>query len=336
MREWDSPEEALACLQAYSSSAAVGAALELGLPWLLEAAPLDHAVIAAALGVPQVRCRWWLETLVRLGLLERAASGYALTPGARRGVLGSYSRESWAFLAREERERFPEVLDWTGRLTAPPGSPGRPPSGYFAQITADPERARAFTRMLYDLHRPLAERLAAALDLTGCRRLVDLGGGSGVMSLALVRRYPGLTSMVVDIENVCAEGRAIAAEQGLGERVSFRGGDFRSAPLPEGCDAVLECDVGVYEEGLFSAVRAALPPGGRFAVADLLPEAEDDFPEGLLHWGFTGALARDDPGEPGQGRMTWVRLRGMLAAAGFRLGSETGLPDGFRLLEVHA
>lgn len=36
------------------------------------------------------------------------------------------------------------------------------------------------------------------------RRLMDLSGGSGVVSQALLQRHPELTAAVVDIANVCA------------------------------------------------------------------------------------------------------------------------------------
>ena len=333
MPELESPEDVLERLWAFSSAAALGAALELGLPWLLEKGSRDAAGIAAALGIPPGRCRWWLQVLVRLGVLAGVAEGYALTAGARRAILGSYLPESWAFLAREERERLPMVLDLARRLTLPAGSaevPAGPPD-YVSRMAADPERARAFTRMLYDLHGPLAASVAEAADLAGCRRLLDLGGGSGVVSLALLRRHPDLKVVVVDIAAVCAEGRRIARENALDERITFLEGDLLGGGLPRGFDAVLECDVGVYHPGLFAEVRAALTAGGRFFVADLLAESEEELPERVLHWGFTASLAAPE------GRLlTWDRLAEMLRSAGFGVAADTALIQGFRLLVAEA
>lgn len=55
------------------------------------------------------------------------------------------------------------------------------------------------------------------LDMTGVNRLLDLGGGSGVVSLALLRQHPHLTSTAVGIEDVCIAGREIAQENSLSE-----------------------------------------------------------------------------------------------------------------------
>ncbi len=331
MAAFETPDDVLDCLWGYSSSAALGAALELGLPWLVAEHPLDAAGISAALGIPLRRCLWWLAVLERSGLLEQGSGGYRPTPGARRAILGTYRPESWAFLAREERERFPAVLDLAHRLTQPPGAAGLPgPAPDYVQLmAADPERARAFTRMLYDLHGPLARCLAGALDLGGAQRLLDLGGGSGVVSLALLRQNPGLEVVVVDITTVCAEGRRIAHDESLDDRITFLEGDLLAGGLPRGFDAVLECDVGVYHPDLFSAVRESLGAEGRFFVADLLPEAEDDLPERVLHWGFTASISAPD-----RPPMTWPRLAEMLQAAGLRPEPPTPLIEGLRLLEA--
>ena len=50
-------------LDAYVTSAALGAAMESGLFWLLKEQPLDVAGVARALGIPINRCRYWLQIL---------------------------------------------------------------------------------------------------------------------------------------------------------------------------------------------------------------------------------------------------------------------------------
>lgn len=332
MERFASPQDVLEWLQVYSASAALGAALELGLPWLLAAGPLDAAGVARTLGIPIGRCRWWLQMLEHIGLLERLPGGYAPSAGARRAILGSYSRESWALLAAEERERFPTVVDLARRLALPESAPAPPPGGlegYVQKMVEDPGRARAFTRMLYELHLPLADALAGVLDMTGVRRMLDLGGGSGVMSLALLRRHPGLTSVVVDIDNVCAAGRQIAVENQLADRMTYLAADLVDGGLPGEFDLALECDVGVYTKPLFTKVRGALNPGGRFVIVDQLAETEDQVPRRMLHWEFTASIAR-----PSVAVMTVARLKALLTECGFTVTSQATLPEGFELIDA--
>ena len=56
--------------------------------------------------------------------------------------------------------------------------------------------------------------------MRGVNRLLDLGGGSGVVSLALLCKRAELTAVVVDAASVCQVGRAIASENQL-ERMLF-------------------------------------------------------------------------------------------------------------------
>ena len=126
----------------------------------------------------------------------------------------AYSRDTWAFLAREARERFPAVRDLAVQISesgTPWEAQGLTPPDYVTLLLEQPGRAAQFTRMLHEIHLPLADQLAESLPMDGVERLLDVGGGSGVMSLALLRRHPRLQAVVLDIENVCAVGREIAA-----------------------------------------------------------------------------------------------------------------------------
>jgi len=67
------------------------------------------------------------------------------------------------------------------------GRAGRQRS-YVERMVEDAARARRFTRMLYEIHEPMAVALAGQLDLRGVGRLMDLGGGSGVVAMDLLRQ----------------------------------------------------------------------------------------------------------------------------------------------------
>jgi hypothetical protein len=57
------------------------------------------------------------------------------------------------------------------------------------------------------------------VDIPG-PQTVFLGGGSGVVSFALLRRHHDLTAVVMDVENVCQTGREIASENKLEKRIT--------------------------------------------------------------------------------------------------------------------
>ena len=223
---------------------------------------------------------------------------------------------------------------------------GRTPPDYFRLLVEQPERARGFTWMLYELHLPLAERLADHLDLSGLVRMMDLGGGSGVLSLALLRRHPHLTAVVVDIPTVCEAARRLVHElvretgdriarhaagdsvsaQAIPELIAYHPADFLHAPLPGGFDLILECDVGEYGQPLLQKVRTALNPNGRLVVLDQFAPEEGVAPwqPPYPQWAFLGSL--EDP--TSRGRPTATEILSRLEEAGFGELSCEPLPAG--------
>ncbi len=313
-------------LESYTAWSALGTALELGLFWRLAEQSQTAADVAQALDIPFNRCRYWLELLLNLGLLERDNKAYALSATAQTAILDAYSQESWVYLARAERRASPVVRDLALHIHEPASiwaAQGLTPSDWFAEIEASPQYARQFTRTLYELHIPLADDLAKALDMTGVRRLMDLGGGSGVVSLALLRRYPDLVSVVIDIKNVCVAGREIAAEHPEGNRITYHVADFLHDELPGGFDLVLNCDAGDYSDNLFRRLQAVLNPGGRLVIVDQFALEKGVAPASRLHWSFLASLARPD-----FSFLTAAEVKTRLTQVGFQILSERNLPQG--------
>lgn len=325
--------DVLDLLGSHIASAALAAALELRLFWMLEEQPQTVDGVAQAIGIPSNRCLHWLELLTEMGLLQRRSGAYSPSSKARTAILEVYSPETWELLAQEARERYPAGTDLalhirqSGSVWAAQGM--RAPD-YVAQMMESLARARRFTRMLYEIPRPLAEELAGALDMTGVQRLMDLGGGSGVVSLALLRRHPDLTAVVVDIANVCTAGREIAADTPVAGRITYHAADFLCDELPSGFDMVLECDVGIYSEALFRKLRAALNPHGRLVIVDKLARPGLALSLPCLSHAFQASLENPDFTIP-----TVAELQADLVRAGFQPVSEEVLPGGEVVLQAH-
>ena len=312
-------------MDGYVASAAVGAAMEHGLFWLLAQEPRDASDVAGTLGIPEDRCRQWLNLITELGLLDRVSGGYMASASTRTAILDAYSQDTWAFLAREARERFPAVRDLAlqlGESGSPWEAQGLTPPDYFTLLLEQPGRAGEFTRMLYEIHVPLADELAVSLPMDGVASLLDVGGGSGVMSLALLRRYPGLHAVVLDIANVCATGREIAEENSLEGRIEYQACDFVVEELPSGFDMILYCDVGHYDETLLRKLHATLNPGGLLVIVDKFGTERGLPHPSRAHWGLLSALS----GSAQKERFA-EDVQAMLRAVGFGQPSAAELPD---------
>ena len=305
-------------LAASTVSAALGTAFETGLLWQLAETPLDAAGVAQAFAIPLKRCAYWLQCLHALGILKMTPGGYAPSAMAHKVILNTYSQESWAHLAADARERSAGVHNLAQYIREPDSvwkAQGlAQPRDYVDKMRASPERAREFTRMLYEIHQNLGNELAELLDMAGVQRLMDLGGGSGVVSMALLRKYPGLTATVVDIENVCAAGREIAEENSLADRITYQPLDFSREELPGGFDMILFCDVLPGDETLYRKIWRALQPGGRVVVVFHLSPAENLAPTQRLEWTFLDSLE-----DPAFSIPTSAQLRAQLAQASFHV-----------------
>jgi SAM-dependent methyltransferase len=197
------------------------------------------------------------------------------------------------------------------------------PKDYVQKMRASYPRAREFTRMLYELHQNLGNELAALLDLANVHRLLDVGGGSGVVSFALMRKHPGLTATVIDIENVCIAGREIAAENALADRIEYLPADVDRDDFPGDFGLVMLRDVPFLREDLYRRLWKSLNPGGRLVIVFHFSPAENVAHPRQLVWSFLDSLEDPDFGYP-----TIAQTQAQLAQAGFHpLPEEHTLPD---------
>ena len=187
----------------------------------------------------------------------------------------------------------------------------------------DPSYSARFTRKLYEIHIPLAEQLTNMLDLRGVKTLLDLGGGSGVVSFALLRKQRELTSVVVDVASVCQTGREIASENGLDKRIAYLAADILHDDLPTGFDMVMLCDVGLFSELFFHRIHAVLNQKGRLIIVDKFAPGKTIAPPSRLGSAFLNSLA-----SPAQSIdfTTKESVQPRLEQAGFRDFSITTVP----------
>jgi hypothetical protein len=98
-----------------------------------------------------------------------------------------------------------------------------------------------------------ADALRDAVDLSGCKTMVDAGGGSGLYSIALCQKYPELHSTILDVKDALTVAEEMIANQPEKSRITLREGDFIKDPLGKNVDVVLLSDV-VYEESIVRMV----------------------------------------------------------------------------------
>jgi cyclopropane fatty-acyl-phospholipid synthase-like methyltransferase len=252
---------------------------------------LRVTTIGRQLGVHPRYLACFLDALVSLGLLQKNSDSYSNTPLAERHFVRErsvYWTRQFSTECTEDYEDFSlmeEVLRsgkdfWTIAK--------KKRESYTEAMKKDPNRARDFTHMLYYYHREEATQLARKLDLSGFRAVLDVGGGSGVMSMALVKKFKQLRACVLDIEPVCRTARQIIRKEGLSRRVKTQPGDMRRK-LPSGHDVVMFCDIGHISEDLLQRAFVSLPARGMVLLVDSFQSEDRAEPLGKLLHQFIGS-----------------------------------------------
>lgn len=233
--------------------------------------PRSLAQIAAGLGLEARPLRLFLNACVALGLLQLGDEGYSNSPVSQAFLV----RGSPAFMGNAVLYSD-HLYDTWGKLEQGlrRGEPVLPAQSY---LGVDPERTRAFVHGMHDRASGLARSLVGLVDLTGRRRMLDVGGGPGTYSLLFARQYPTLRSVVLELEAVARIGREMAAASDARDRVEFVTGDYHSSDFPAECDVVLMSGMFHRESGqacrrLIRKAAECLTAGGLLVVSDVFTD----------------------------------------------------------------
>ncbi len=133
--------------------------------------------------------------------------------------------------------------------------------------------ARHFTLALAGRARNVAPILAENIPLSDARVLVDVAGGSGIYSIALLQKNPHLRAIVLDRPEVLKVAQEMASSQGVVDRLSVVAGDMFRDPIPR-ADVILLSNVlhdwDVPEcKTLIARSAAALNRSGRLLIHDV-------------------------------------------------------------------
>ena len=312
-KDW-TPEELFQVNAQTWTACAIQAAVKLDLFTALDSSEtpgLTEAELARKLGLNPRALGMLATAMTSLGFLDRDGDRLSLTNTSHR-YLSAKSDDYYGFAILHSAHILPA---WT-RLADSVKS-GTHSSDRCTQNTGEDEAQReAFLMGMFNIARRQADRVAAAFDLTGRRRLLDLGGGPGTYALYFCRHYPELTATVFDQPTTEKFARSVAKKYELTDRVDFVGGDFLSDDIPQGFDVAWLSQI-LHGENPADAARlvargaVALNPGGILAVQEFIIDDDRKGPVQPSLFALN-MLVQTDGGQA----YTEGEIRSMLADAG--------------------
>lgn len=244
-------------------------ATKVGVFDALADSPLGAVSIAERCAIDAHAAEKLLNLLVGMRYLRRSRDGaYRLTSLSRRWLLETGGRSvrdmvlmkflEWEWIeGLEVYVRTGEPLDVHGGMST--------------------EDWRLYQRGMRAQSGLLGRWLARRLPMPpNARRMLDIGGSHGYLSVELCRRHPELQSVVLDLPEAVEQAEPLLAAEGMGDRVVHRAGDALTDDLgTEAYDLVLVFSlVHHFDEATNRSFAArcarALRPGGIFVIGDLM------------------------------------------------------------------
>jgi len=254
---------------------AVMAALDLGLFEHLRE-PKTGSECAQVLGCRQEIVTLLCEGLVTLGLLEKTGEEFCNSEITRKClVAGSPFPQQHAIAFQKKLAGF-----WADLSRIAKEGP----------VTCD--RAQMFKDVIIPsmaencrcgLLQQVTASVATIPEFPAARRLLDLGGGHGLYSIAFCQKNPGLNAVVFDLPPVTDATRDFISRY-RADRVSVQPGDFFKDSIGSGYDIVFSSsNPGGKVPELIPKIAAALNPGGLFINKQAIDDAPYD-PWLSLEW----------------------------------------------------
>ncbi len=263
MPTFQNPAQFREYVYAFQPARIILSAYELDLFSRIGRLNLSSAAIAEAAGTDPRATDRLLNALVAIGLLEKKDGCFANEAFARRYLdkasadyLTGYGHtlnmwQTWSGLTEAVtrgtcRERVEEKdTNWTANF-----------------IAAMDERARV-----------QADDVVRLIGVKEPGRLLDIGGGSGVYSLAFLRQGKARTAVILDLPEVIAETKGYVERAGFSDNVHYISGNYHEQDLGEFYDLIFLSaivHINSYDENrrLIERCARALNPGGRVIIQD--------------------------------------------------------------------
>lgn len=242
------------------------AALELRIFSILGKNSLSCGRIAIKAGTKPQETEMLLNALVAMGVLRKVKSSYKNTSETYKHLCDSSPDFKKGMLKLREENRN----EWTNLLETL--RKGRDLTQYDAGD--DPDFRWFFTHAMHERSEFYSAKVARFVARKPVGRLLDLGGGPGSYSAAIIKKDKKATATLFDRKSAIQVAREILAGNRVLPRFDFIEGDLFQTGYGQNYDTILFSNIlHIYSPAenkvLFRKIHHSLVKGGRFILADL-------------------------------------------------------------------
>jgi SAM-dependent methyltransferase len=308
--------------RAYCESAVLFSAIDLELFTRIAQGADTEQKLASAIGISALQVQRLVTVALAMKLIEIDGDRLSNAPDASRFLVKDqpgYAAD-WLTFTRSD------VPEWF-RLTEHLQRQEEPTTlGMYENLTV--EEARRYHAATYSIGAGAARRFSRLVDLSGRRKLLDLGGGSGAYSIQAVKTFPELSAVVLDLPPVTEITKEYVKRNSVEARVTTLPGDFTRTAFPNDVDVVLMAsNLPIYDESVIQLVvkkvHAALLPGGEFHLVGEMLDDDRSGPLDAALWGMNEALCHS-----GGKAHTIAQCIGYFKQAGFTRVSDQAFVPG--------
>jgi ubiquinone/menaquinone biosynthesis C-methylase UbiE len=280
-----SPRPLMRILGDFANSQILDASIEYDFFTFIHKGYQTAEEVAQQAGTDTRATRIVLDSLPALGLIEKRAGKYFLTPTAE------------AFLVKGKPTyvgdfRHVALALWDGMANLKESlKTGKPLSRL--DTGAELQVWEKLVLGIIVIAEPAAKALCDLLKIGGERKgikVLDIAGGSSIFGMTILARDPSAQITQLDWPNVNAVAKKLNRERGLDGKIRFIDGEYHSAEIEtRHYDLVLASNFCRFEspagnQKLFAKAYSALKSGGIFVVNDFVPNEERTEPTFALRF----------------------------------------------------
>ncbi|MBE9035178.1 methyltransferase [aff. Roholtiella sp. LEGE 12411] len=159
--------------------------------------------------------------------------------------------------------------------------------GHFEYLSQNPEAGETFNQAMTQLTTQVHTAVVHAYDFSGINRIVDVGGGHGLLIASILKANPHMTGILFELPFAIEGAQRLLEAEGVAERCEVVTGNFFESEVPKGGDAYLlksvihdwddersrtilkNCHQAIAKNGKLLLIERVLPDGNKPSVAKI-------------------------------------------------------------------